>query len=83
MARGSLPWLILAAVLSTMFAFFLESALWAPLLHEILGTSAWQNSTNTYAADGKMMIADFAKNLLTVITLGIWIGVIIDARRSL
>jgi len=82
MPRGSLPWLFLAAILSTLFAVYLESALLHPFIDAILSTSAWQTSTNQYAAAGKRMIADFARSLLIVIVLGIWTGVLIDARRA-
>jgi len=83
MARsGSLPWLLLAAVLCTLFAIFLEGAFLSPVADALLETEAWQTSHNTYAADGKAMLEGFVDNLLIVITIGIWVGVVIGARRG-
>jgi putative copper export protein len=83
MARsGSLPWLVLAAVICTLLAIFLESAFLHPVTSALMGTEVWQTSHNSYAYAGKQMVADFVGNLLTVIALGIWIGVLIDARRA-
>ena len=79
---GSLPWLILAAVLCTLFAIFLESAFIAPTAEALMGTEVWQTNHNTYAYEGKQMVGDFVGHLVTVFAIGIWIGVLIDARRA-
>lgn len=80
--RGSLPWLFLAAVLSTLFAVWIELAFIHPLGEAWMGTTTWQTNELAYAYDGRQMIADFVNNLLTIWVIGIWLGVLIDARRS-
>lgn len=83
MARsGSLPWLLLAAVICTALAIFLEGAFFAPIAEELMGTEVWQTNHNTYAWEGKQRVGALAGHLLTVFAMGIWIGVLIDARRS-
>jgi hypothetical protein len=82
MARGSLPWLILAAVLSTLFAILLESAFLAPTVDALTGTDVWATEYNQHTYEGKRMVGELAAHALTVISLGIWTGVLIDARRS-
>lgn len=79
---GSLPWLLLAAVICTLFAIFLESAFIAPTTGALMGTDVWQTNHNTYAYEGKQMVGDFVSHLVTIFVLGIWVGVLIDARRS-
>lgn len=84
MARsGSLPWLLLAAVLATLFAVFLESAFLHPTADAFMGTDVWQTNYNQYSYDGKRMVGQFVAHILTVIAVGIWVGVLIDARRSI
>jgi len=83
MARsGSLPWLILAAVLCTLFALFIEGGFIAPTTEALFATDVWQTNHNSYAYEGKQMVADFVRSLVIIFTLGIWFGVLIDARRS-
>jgi hypothetical protein len=83
MARsGSTPWLILAAVLCTLFAIFMESAFLAPTTDALMGTEVWATEYNQYSAEGKRMVGQFVAHLLTAIAFGIWVGVIIDARRA-
>ncbi|MFW5919667.1 MAG: hypothetical protein ACOCSF_05660 [Halanaeroarchaeum sp.] len=82
MPRGSLPWLFLAAVLCTLFAIFIESAFIHPTTSAMMGTDVWQANHNQYSYAGKQMVATFVRNLLTIFTLGIWVGVLIDARRT-
>jgi hypothetical protein len=80
--RGSLPWLLLAAIICTLFAVFLESAFIHPTTDALMGTETWQTNHNEYSWAGKRMIGQFAAHVLTVIALGIWINVLIEARRS-
>ena len=82
MARGSLPWLILAAVLCTLLAIFVESAFIHPTTSALMGTETWQTNHNQYAYEGKQMVASFVRNLLAIFAIGIWTGVLIDARRA-
>lgn len=82
MPSGSLPWLILTAVICTAFAIFLESAFLAPTAEALMGTEVWKTNHNTYAWEGKQRVADFVTNLVMVFAIGIWFGVLIDARRS-
>lgn len=82
MPRGSLPWLVLAAVICTLFAIFLESAFLHPTASALMGTETWTTNHNTYSYAGKQMVGDFVKNLLSIIAIGIWFGVLISARRA-
>lgn len=82
MARGSLPWLLLAAVLCTLFAIFMEAAFLHPTASALMGTEVWQTNHNQYSYAGKRMVGQLVAHLLTVIALGIWVGVLIDARRA-
>jgi hypothetical protein len=80
--RGSLPWLLLAAVLSTLFAIWIEASFIHPVEQAITGTTLWQTNQLDYAYQGRVMVANFVRFLLVVWVLGIWAGVLIDARRS-
>jgi len=81
MARGSLPWLLLAGVILTGFAVYIEATLVNPFATAWMGTSAWQNPTNSYAAQGMGMIGSYVRNILVIFILGIWIGIFLLARR--
>lgn len=83
MARtGSVPWLLLAAILCTLFALYLESVFVVPTTDALMGTDVWQTTHNEYTADGKRMVGQLVAHLFSVFALGIWIGVLIDARRA-
>jgi|GEM_PF-3307481 len=82
MARGSLPWLILAAVICTLFAIWLESAFFHPTVGALTGTTVWQTNYTAETYRGKQMIGALAAHTLSFISVGIWIGVLIDARRA-
>lgn len=82
MPKGSLPWLLLAAILATLFFVYLEGALVSPFFDAILSSSTWQSDSLSYAASGKRMVADFVRNILMVIVVGIWVGVLISARGA-
>jgi len=81
MARGSLPWLLLAAILCTLFAIYIESAFIHPTTSALMGTEVWQTNHNQYSYEGKQMVAAFVRSVLAVLVIGIWVGVLIDARR--
>lgn len=81
MPRGSLPWLLLAAILCTLFAIFMEAAFLHPTTDALMGTEVWQTNHQQYAYEGKRMVGQFVAHILTVISLGIWTGVIIESRR--
>lgn len=81
MARGSLPWLILAAVLATLFAIWFEASFIAPFADGIMGSSLWSKQHTSQTAEGKRMVGDAVRNGLVVVILGIWVGLMIDARR--
>lgn len=80
---GSLPWLFIAAVLSTLFAVYVEASFIHPWVSAMTGTSLWQTNQLSYAYEGRRMIADFARSLLIIFVLGIWFGVLIDARKAM
>lgn len=80
--RGSLPWLILAAVICTAFAIYLESALFAPVVDNLMATQTWQTNYSKHTYSSKRMVGNLAGHLLTILSLGIWVGVLIDARRQ-
>lgn len=77
---GSLPWIILVAVICTGLAILLESAFVAPTSEALMGTDLWTTNEQTYAYEGRQMIGDFVTYLLAVIVMGIWFGVLIEAR---
>lgn len=84
MARqGSLPWLLIAAVLSTLFAIWIEASFIHPFAEAWMGTTTWQTNNLEYAYRGRQMLADFVRSLLIIFVLGIWFGVLIDARRTI
>ena len=83
MARsGSLPWLLLAAVISTLFAIYLETTMVQPFVDGIVSTQSWQSNPNQHIADGKGMTLVWVRHLTLIFVVTIWIGVLIDARRS-
>lgn len=84
MARtGSLPWLLLAAIVCTLFALYLESVFVVPTTDALMGTEVWQTNHNQYTSEGKRMVGQFVAHLFTLFAIGIWVGVLIDARRAI
>jgi len=81
MARGSLPWLILAAVLCTLFALGVDGVLIKPPTSALMGTDVWQTNHSQYSYAGKQMVGKFVKNISFIFVTGIWVGVLIAARR--
>jgi len=82
MPRGSLPWLLLAGVILTGFAVYLEATMLHPFSSAVMATDAWQNTSNPHAASGKGMIGAFVRNVLAILILGVWIGIFLLARRA-
>jgi len=84
MARsGSLPWLLLAAVLTTVFGIYLEITVVKPLTDGLVATDVWAQSSTEYTARGKSMVYDWISHLVLIMAAGIWFGVFVDARRSI
>lgn len=83
MARGSLPWVIIAAALSIGVAVFLEAALIHPFFSHFFDLNGWRGSDLAYANAGMRMVGAFAKNLLLVIVFGISFGVLLEAREAI
>lgn len=82
MARqGSLPWLIIAGVLSIGLAVLLVSAFFNPYFDAISGLEGWRGSDLAYANAGMRMVGDVAKNILLVLVFAIGFGFLIEARR--
>lgn len=79
---GSLPYVILAAVICTLFAIYLDSAFMSPTTEAYFATSVWQTNHQSFAYQGKQMVAGLARDVLIVITFAIWVGVLIEARRA-
>jgi len=80
--RGSLPWLILAAVLAIATAVFLVSALFNPFAEAFMGLDSWQNTGLSYTNEGQRMVGDFATFLLPTFVFAIAVGFLIEARRA-
>jgi len=80
--RGSLPWLIIAAVLSIILGIFLVSALLTPYTDALMALPQWRNSTLDHANAGQRMVGDFVNHFLLVLFFGIAVGFLIDARRG-
>ena len=80
--RGSMPWLLLAALLAILLAVYLESALISPFTEELYALSGWRGSGLGYANEGMRMIEQFTSVLLLGMILAIAFGVVIDARRG-
>ena len=80
---GSVPWLVLAAIVCIGIAVFLVSALFMPFANEIMGLPGWRGSDLGYANDGMRMIGDFVTYLLAIIVFGIGFGFMLDARRGI
>lgn len=81
MARGSQPWLIIAAILSVGVAILLVSAFFDPYWSAISGLEGWRGSDLAYANAGMRMVGDVADNILLIIVVAIGVGFVIESRR--
>ena len=80
--RGSMPWLLLAALLSILLAVWLQSAIISPFTSELFALEGWRGSSLSYANSGMRMVEQFVSTLLLAMVLAIAFGVVIDARRG-
>lgn len=79
---GSLPYVILAAVICILFAIYIDSALFSPTAEAYFATDVWQTNHQGFAYQGKQMVAGLARDILIVIVFAISMGIIIEARRT-